>query len=67
MEAVLVGVGLLHAAGHVQNQVEQLGAHVGDGLLAGGDGAGVDVDESNQCSFISLREQTLMTGAAASP
>ena len=45
VEAVLVGVGLLHAAGHVQNQVEQLGAHVGDGLLAGGDGAGVDVDE----------------------
>lgn len=45
MEPVLVGVGLPDAAGHIQDQVEQLSAHLRDGLLPGGDGAGVHVDE----------------------
>jgi hypothetical protein len=45
VEAPVVGPGLFVAAGYFQDEVEDLPAHLLDGGLAGGDGAGVDVDE----------------------
>ena len=44
VEAPVVGPGLLAAAGDLEDEVEDLPADLFDGGLAGGDGAGVDVD-----------------------
>ena len=44
VEAPVVGPGFFVAAGYFEDQVEDLPAYLFDGGLAGGDGAGVDVD-----------------------
>lgn len=44
VETVLVAIGLLDAACNIQNHVENLGAHFGDGGFAGCHIAGRDVD-----------------------
>ena len=45
VEAVLVAVGLLFAAGHVQNEVEDLLPHLSDGCFTGSHAAGGNVDQ----------------------
>ena len=45
MQAEPVGGRLLAAAGHLEDQLEQLPADLGDTRLAGGDAAGVEIDE----------------------
>ena len=44
-EAPVLGPGLLAAAGDVQHEAEQLPADLLDGGIAGGDAAGVDIDQ----------------------
>ena len=41
----MVGPDLLAATGHIQHQLEQFPAHLLDGLFAGRDGSGVQIDQ----------------------
>ena len=44
VEAVLIAVGLLFAAGHIQDEVEDLRPHFRDGGFPGGHAAGGNID-----------------------
>ena len=44
MESVLIAVGLLQSACHIQDHVEYLRSHLSDGRLSGGNGTGGNID-----------------------
>src|ERR1700687_4929295 len=67
MNAPAVGPHLGAATRNLQNQAEQVPARLLDGGFAGGDAAGVESIRSFQRRASSVRVDTLMTGAAASP
>ena len=67
MEAILVGIGDFRPACYIQDIIEDFRSDFRNGLLSRRNAASEISMRSNQLSFISLRLQTLMTGAMARP